>query len=122
MFEKQTIKIDWDNAIDDRTIEVLKNKDKYKFYKLDFTIANYDEDRFWIFFRMLDEIPELEISMIHIWECNNELICALEQKPIFNNEQDLFKILDFDTEDAPEQSESYEYLQKVANPQKHDMS
>ena len=41
---------------------------------------------------------------------------------MFNTKQDLFKILEFDDSMISEQSEPYEYLSKIKDPNSHDMS
>ena len=67
-------------------------------------------------------MPDLDISMIHVWESNKEIINTLAQKPVFRTKQNLFKVLDSEFSDLPDQSEPYEYLLKVRYPESHDMS
>ena len=122
MFEKQVIYLKYDQPIDEKTIEALKRGDRYKLFKLDIENYNNDEDRLQVFYKMLDEMPDLEISMIHVWQSDKELINTLAQKPIFRAKQNLFKVLDSEFSDIPERSEPYEYLLKVRYPQYHDMN
>ena len=75
-----------------------------------------------MFYRMLDEMPEFEISRIKVKQGNNDLINTLATKSMFKTKQDLFNILEFDKNICSEQSEPYEYLSRVYNPHKHDMS
>ena len=121
MFEKQIIHID-NRPIDEKTIEVLRRGDRYKLFKLEIGIDAKEQNGIEVLYEMLDEMQELEIYMIHVKHCNNEIVDTLAQKPIFKKKQDLFKVLDLGTSDAPERSEPYEYLQSVYHPEKHKMS
>ena len=122
MLQKQTISISNDQLIDEKTIATLKRGDRYKLFKLDIRVDVKDEIRLEIFYRMLDEMPEFEISWIKLKNGNNDLINTLTTKPMFKNKQDLFDILEFDSINLPQQSESYEYLSKINNPEDFDMS
>ena len=113
MFQKQIIQILYNSPINDKTIEVLKRGDKYKLFKLKIDIDTKDQHQLRMFYRMLDEMPEFEIYMIHTRNCNNELIDTLAKKPTFKTIKDLLKVLVFGNLDAPERSESYEYLLQV---------
>ena len=75
-----------------------------------------------MFYKMVEDMPEFEISSIKLKNGNNDLINTLTAKPMFENKQDLFDILEFDSINLPQQSESYEYLSKIDNPEDFDMS
>ena len=125
MLEKQIIHIDSFQKVDERTIEALKRGERYKLFKLDFEVDYFDKNRLEILYRILDEIPELEIFKICSSCRLNQFINELAEKSNFKTKQDFFKVLDFKNyghTDPPGQSEPYEYLNKVLYPEDHDMS
>ena len=118
---KQTIHIGA-QPINDNTINVLKKNDRYKMFKLDIQIDASDQGRLQTFCKMLKEMPDLEISRVSLKEGNNDLIATLTQKLNFDNEQDLFKIIEFSDISAPQQIEPYTFLSEILYPYNHDMS
>ena len=120
MFKKQTIHIK-DEPIDRHTITMLKRGNRYKMYKLDITLFNTHQDRLSLFYRILEEMPEFEISKIKILGNNNNLIETLVQKSYFKTKQDLFKVIESKDDSVAQQSEPHEYLSHVYNPEHHDM-
>ena len=61
MFRKQTITIGR-QRIDDLTIKALKRGNWYKLFKFSITIDGDDKERIEMFYKMLDELPNLEIT------------------------------------------------------------
>ena len=121
MFKKQTIDLEF-QPIDDKTIEVLKKSEKYKLFKLSVFIDIPDQERLRMIYRLLDEMPEFEISKIKTFRGSNDLINTLAKKPMFKSKQELFEKLDFKDYQFNQQSGPYEYISDMYNPYKHDMS
>ena len=71
---------------------------------------------------MLDKMPKLEVYSIDVIDWSKQFFDTVSQKPIFRTKQNLLKVLDFGVEDAPDQSEPYDYLKIVWYPEEHDMS
>ena len=136
MLHKQTI--DFGHCLNEK-IEALKKGDKYKLFKLNISIDLSGDAK--TFFKILDEIPELEIAMIDAsydsdtynddsdWNDDfdvtngfyKECIDTLVKRLILKNKQELIKVLNIDG-DPPELSEPYEYLKEVYFPYLLDMS
>ena len=110
MLNKQTIHIRYSQPLDDKTIEVLKKNDKYKLFKLDFEIEFYDQYRLDMFYKILEQMPDFEISKICVYNGDNDLIDTLMEKCNFETKQDLFGVLKFMKGFRPEKSEPYEYI------------
>ena len=121
IFQKQIILIQKE-PIDIYTIKMLKKNNRYKLFKLDISIDTQEQDRLKVFYQMLDELPEIEISSVQVDNCNNEFIDAVASKPMFKTKQDLYKVLEISDRSAAKQSKPHEYLSNVYDPEKHDMS
>ena len=111
--------------IDIQTINMLKRNSKYKLFKFDFEIDTLKDKRLQVFYQMLDELPELEISRISASYPCGEFLNILLQKQVFKTKKEFLKVLEFDDLDdidPPDQSEPHEYLAMVRYPECHDMS
>ena len=118
--KKQTIYLGY-QKIDEKTIQSLKRGDRYKLFKFNLTIKTKGFDNTEWIYRMLDEMPDLEVSKISGHISNNDAINALMEKPIFKTKQDLFKIIEFSPSYENDQSEPLEYLSYVACYTQHEM-
>ena len=121
MLQKQTIHLG-NQEIDDRTINVLKKNDRYKLFKLDIQISIEDQDRLRVFYRLIEEMPDFEVCRIDINKSSNDLINTLTKKLMFENKQDLYKILNVNVSNYIEQSEPLEYLSSLYIREEHDMT
>ena len=65
MFIKQQIDLH-NQRIDELTIKVLKRGDRYKLFKFSILIYGTDKERIKMFYRMLDEMPDLELKSIDL--------------------------------------------------------
>ena len=72
-----------------------------------------------MFYRMLDEMPEFEMSRIYVENGDNGFINTLATKSMFKTKQDLYDILEFDDINNRRQFKEYEYLSYVCRPQDH---
>ena len=108
--------------IDEKTIATLKRGDRYKLFKYSITIDAKNQVRLEMFYRILDEMPELEICEIVVGNGDNDVINTLAANSMFNTKQDLFNILEFYIEDQNQQSEPCEYVTYINYSEKYDMS
>ena len=90
---------------------MLKRGGKYRLYKLDIGLDLIDLKRLKIFYSMIEDMPELEISKISVKHSNNEFLETLMEKCKFDSKQDLFNVLDVRT--AAYQPEPHEYISEL---------
>ena len=122
ILKKQTLHISLLQPIDENTLLTLIKSDKFLLFKLDIEIDLENQLKVEMFYKMLDRMPEFEISRIYVRHGTNELINLLATKHAFKTKQDFFKILEFNEGDLSQQSEPFEYLNRISNPQNFDMS
>ena len=121
MFTKQTIFIEH-QRIDEKTIEVLKRGNRYKLFKFSIIIDSKDKERIKMFYKMLDEMPVLEIKRIKfVSRWSKDIIDTLLQKSIYKTPDELYKVLESNP-GAFETPDTYEYLSIIFNPETKDMS
>ena len=65
MLKKQTIDL-CEQWIDEKTIKTLKRGDRYRLYKFSFRLRNKKECQVKMVYRMIDEMPDLDINKIEI--------------------------------------------------------
>ena len=121
MFQKQTISLE-NQKIDEKTIKVLKRGDRYKLFKFTFQIDGSRQDYNELIYRMLDEMPELEVSKISGFFKNDDVISILAEKPMFKTKKDLFKVIQLNSIFEPNNFQPFEYLSYISNPEWYDMS
>ena len=121
MFQKQTIHIKSD-PIDRDTIMMLKKSNRYKLFKFEINLCSTKIARLKIFTEMIEEMPDLEISEITLWESNNEVVNLLAEKTMFETKQDLFNVLRSFSWTVAKQSEPHEYISWVSTPEIESMS
>ena len=80
--------------IDDVTIKIFKRGDRYKLFKFYFMV-NEPHLKLDSFYKMLDEMPDIEIERIKIdSSISYNILDTLSKKPMFKSEQDLYRIID----------------------------
>ena len=86
---------------------------RYKLFKfvLDANLKN--DERTECIFRMLDQMPDIEVERLRLRKVDDKTVRKLTEKPMFKSKQDLFNILELGHFDALPQCEPYEYLSYV---------
>ena len=110
MFQKQTMHIN-DEPIDHNTLKMLKRGDRYRLYILDIGLDSTDRKRPYVFYKMIEQMPDLKISKISVKNSTNRFLKTLMEKCKFDSKQDLLNVLDVRT--LAYQSEPHEYISKL---------
>ena len=67
-------------------------------------------------FKMLDELPEIEMEKIKIdSRCDKDFIDTILEKSIYKTRQELFEVIDYDNSLVYNQFDTFEFL-SVYNP------
>lgn len=78
------------NEFDHNSLSSLAKSDRYMLFKLDLHINCNKQEKVQLFYKMINEFPELEIAKIKLqWGCNAQLIKTLISKDFFKSEYDL---------------------------------
>ena len=104
-----------ENELAKNTVDVLRKDDKYKLFRFEISISDDEESlkETDCIFRMLEDMPDMIIDALYVYEGNNNTFQKLLDLPNFKTKQDLLKVLYFKESYDIEESEPYEYLSKV---------
>ena len=122
MFTKQIIYMHG-QRIDENTIKVLKRGNKYRLFKLEIDIDFNDIERTEIFYKMLDEMPNIEFYELFVRSrCDEDLINLLLKKSIHKTRDELFKVLQSYMRTVCNQAEVHEYETGLVYPHEVDIN
>ena len=102
---------------------MLKNADRYKLFKFILKIDHKYQSECTMIYKMLDEMPELEIVKIYVENGVNEIIEALAEKSMFKTKQDLFNILEIQNPPRNDlYTEPYEFISEIRDCKLYNMN
>ena len=80
----------------EKTLKLLKKGDRYRLFQFKFTVYNeFFNSNIKIVYKMLEEMPEIDIKKMHIKEATDEALNKLFEKSNLESKEEFYKVFKF---------------------------